>query len=233
MKNNLKLIREAYHISGSKLAKMIDTTPGQIYFLENGQRRLSHDWMTKISIALGCKPEDLIREDFNIDSILSGKNIDKDTISIRLYDVKASAGTGIINYDDNYFHLQLVLPLFNATTGLSLKDSDIKNNRFTFIKVEGDSMAPHINNDDLILVDHSKNTVEHHRQILVFRDTEGQLYMKEVHIPYTNKLSIISYNKAYESWEKEDRDIVLEKFGGKIDIIGKVIWSGKKVDYFR
>lgn len=233
MTNNIRKLRKKIDITVKELASSIGVSEVYFYNLENS-KSIPRKYIKPLVNTLKCNEEDLFGQDRNVQPHKAiTQNTTDEIISIRLYDVKASAGTGIINYDESCFSLKLILPLFNATTGLNLKESDIKQNRFSFIKVEGDSMAPHIDNDDLILVDHTKNTIEHHRQILVFRDSESNLYIKEIHMPHTGKISVISYNKLYKSWNEEDKDKVLEAFGGKIDIIGKVIWHGKKVDYFR
>ena len=233
IKNNLEKIRIASKLTRKQLAEKAGLHEVTIYNIETGRREINRS-LYHLATALGCKPEDLIAEDLDTEKLhLNNTDENNSKISIKLYDAKASAGKGIINHNEDYFSFELVLPLFNATTGLNLKETDIRKNRFSFIKVEGDSMSTHINHDDLILVDHDKINIEHHRQILVFRDAEGQLFIKEMHIPYTNKLSIISYNKSYRSWEEEDKNKVLEMFGGEINIIGKVIWHGRKIDYFR
>jgi transcriptional regulator with XRE-family HTH domain len=59
--NRLKAIRQAKGLSLEKLAALVNTSRGQIYQLENGLRKLSHDWMIRLANALKCAPEDLIR----------------------------------------------------------------------------------------------------------------------------------------------------------------------------
>lgn len=253
--NNIQLFRKKLGISAEGLAKMVGCSVPQIYQLEKGSRGLDQDWMIKISKALDCKPEDLIKLDISFEVTAdnkikivgersyapvyrvsdSGKISDEDgnqLVTIPLYDSKASAGHGqwVVSTD---VEMQVILTIFNQMTGMNLKDKDVKEGRFSFIQVDGDSMEPYIESGNLLLVDHNKLTIEQYRQILVFRDAENELYVKEVHKPYGNKLSIISYNPTYKSWIEEPRDKIFADFCGEINIVGKVIWHGNKTTYFK
>ncbi len=256
LSNNIKIIRKSLGITVEDLVNKINSlgqdvnisTP-HLYSLERGSRRLSQEWMNVVSTALGCKPEDLISEDIKIKIVKehgaktynkysvdeNGEIYDEERIklvTIPLYDIRASAGHGqlIVSSD---VEMQVVLTIFNQMTGMSLKSKDVKDKRFSFIQVDGDSMEPYIENGNLLLIDHDKTTIEQHRQVLVFRDGGNELYIKEVHKPYGNKLSIISYNPAYKSWIEQPREKVLEDFCGEINIVGKVIWHGNKTTYFK
>lgn len=58
--NRIRELREQRGLSAEKLAALVGTTQAQISRLENGQRRLTVDWMNRIASALGIKPQDLI-----------------------------------------------------------------------------------------------------------------------------------------------------------------------------
>lgn len=60
--NNLKFIREYRGLSQDALAEKAGTLKGQIYKLENGERKLTHTWMMRLSAPLRCKPEDFVIE---------------------------------------------------------------------------------------------------------------------------------------------------------------------------
>jgi transcriptional regulator with XRE-family HTH domain len=59
MSNYIKELRKARGWTQSDLAERVNTSVQQISFLENGNRRLSQDWIRRISNALECHPLDI------------------------------------------------------------------------------------------------------------------------------------------------------------------------------
>lgn len=213
--DNINIFRKKLGISAENLAKMVKCSTPQIYQLEKGSRGLDQEWMIKIAKAFDCKPEDLIKTDISFEITTENKiKIVNDKartlryrkqkfsdgsrfVAIPLYDARASAGRSFwVVSTEAEMHVELTI--FNQMTGMNLKDKDIRKGRFGFLQVDGDSMEPYIEHGNLILLDHDKNTIEQYRQILVFRDGNNDLYIKEVHKPFGNKLTIISYNSTYK-----------------------------------
>lgn len=62
MKNRIKQLREAKGWSAERLAEEAGTSQQQIDRLEKGQRRMTTEWIHRISLALGCDGSDLIPE---------------------------------------------------------------------------------------------------------------------------------------------------------------------------
>jgi transcriptional regulator with XRE-family HTH domain len=60
MNNQIKKLREAHAITQEELASRVGTTFQQISRLENGERKLSQEWMVRIGKALGVHPYLLI-----------------------------------------------------------------------------------------------------------------------------------------------------------------------------
>lgn len=58
--NRIQQLREERGISQAALAKMVGTSQPQIQRLENGERRLTEDWMKRIAAALDVEPADLL-----------------------------------------------------------------------------------------------------------------------------------------------------------------------------
>ena len=58
--NNIKLLRKQRGLSQQDLAFKIGTTAQQIGHLEAGRRKLTQDWMQRLSPSLDCKPADLL-----------------------------------------------------------------------------------------------------------------------------------------------------------------------------
>ena len=60
--NRLRELRKERGLSHEKLAECLNTSRGQIYNLEQGNRQLTQNWMNRIAEALNCRPEDLITD---------------------------------------------------------------------------------------------------------------------------------------------------------------------------
>ena len=60
MRNQIKRLREARALTQEELASRVGTSFQQISRLESGQRKLSQEWMDRISAALGVHPYLLI-----------------------------------------------------------------------------------------------------------------------------------------------------------------------------
>lgn len=60
MKNNLRKIRETQGLKLREVAEKANTTPQQIQRLEKGERKLSPEWLSILSKALGCSPTDIL-----------------------------------------------------------------------------------------------------------------------------------------------------------------------------
>jgi transcriptional regulator with XRE-family HTH domain len=91
LKNRITEIRRAKGLSLADVAAAVGTTKSQIKKLENGDRRLTLDWMHRISKALGVSLTDLIpssalkrgnnRVDDNISSLVALlSDADKETM---------------------------------------------------------------------------------------------------------------------------------------------------------
>jgi len=59
-KNRIKIMREARGWSLEMLASQSSTTNQQISALETGKRRLTVDWLIRLSTALNCHPWELV-----------------------------------------------------------------------------------------------------------------------------------------------------------------------------
>ena len=62
MENKIRELRKKHGFTLERLADAVGTNIAQIQKLEVGERRLTVDWMRRISLALGCNPEDLISD---------------------------------------------------------------------------------------------------------------------------------------------------------------------------
>jgi Peptidase S24-like len=90
----------------------------------------------------------------------------------------------------------------------------------SLIRVNGDSMAPTLNNGDDIMVDSSAATGALRDGIHVIRVDEV-LMVKRLAKGPTGRLSVLSDNPAYPDWADVD--------GASVAIIGRVVWAGRRL----
>lgn len=62
-KNFLYTLRKQRNLTQRQLAELVNATPGQIYFLESGERKLSPEWLERLSKALNCSKGELLGEE--------------------------------------------------------------------------------------------------------------------------------------------------------------------------
>jgi hypothetical protein len=128
-------------------------------------------------------------------------------------DVGASAGPGAINdaealagrigFDEKWLRKLAVDPA-----------------QLSLIRVEGDSMAPTLNNGDDIMVDGSAATGALRDGIHVIR-MDDVLMVKRLAKGPAGRLSVLSDNPAYPAWPDVD--------GEAVTVIGRVVWAGRRL----
>jgi hypothetical protein len=94
-------------------------------------------------------------------------------------------------------------------------------NNLSFIRVQGDSMTPTLDDGDDILVDGADGADRLRDGIYVLR-REDTLMVKRLAInPFAARATITSDNPAYPEW----RDVALST----LTIIGRVVWAGRRL----
>lgn len=91
----------------------------------------------------------------------------------------------------------------------------------SIIQVAGDSMTPALKDGDDIMVDRGDAADRLRDGIYVIR-MDDQLMVKRILLRPRQRLSVVSDNPAHQSWP----DIS----PGKVSIIGRVVWTGRKID---
>jgi len=137
-----------------------------------------------------------------------------DYILVNVYDVEAAAGYGAIAEQNTVENrLAFKKSWIKRTSGAT--DDDL-----AVITVSGDSMSPTLIDGDHILVDMSEKKIRNDG-IYVIRN-DNMLLVKRISInPVTKLCTIKSDNAYYEGWSDCEPE--------KIDILGRVIWMGRKV----
>ena len=134
---------------------------------------------------------------------------------ITVFDVSASAGYGaIVDTHEEPSHTLAFPPDYLK----KLTRSDPRH--LAIIGVKGDSMAPTLNDDDIVMLDSSKTNLSYDGLfVLQFGDA---LHVKRVtRSAVPGNVTIISDNRAIyppQEWPLDE-----------IKVIGKVIWTGGKV----
>lgn len=136
--------------------------------------------------------------------------------NIPLYNVTAAAGNGA-EVDDEEIIDSLVFKK-------EWIHSELRTNpaHLYLIYVEGESMEPSLRPGDVILVDHSDNTAN--RDAIYVLRLDGALLVKRLQRLPGKKIKVSSDNPAYESFE-----IDLAKTNDDLAIIGRVVWTGRRL----
>ena len=137
-------------------------------------------------------------------------------IAVNRAPVHASAGFGAIPYEESgrpYF-------AFDEQWLRRLTGSPAA--RLSVIRVQGDSMAPTLNAGDDILVDLDDCLERLRDGIYVLRSDDALVVKRLALHPVGRRVTVQSDNPAYPDWPDCEM--------AEINCIGRVIWSGRKVD---
>lgn len=131
------------------------------------------------------------------------------------YEVHASAGNGSLVHSEQIVdYLAFKADWVRNTLGVAQKD-------LALISVKGDSMEPELSNDDLILVDMRKNSVEDNAiYVLQF---DGTLLVKRIQRKLDGSLHVMSDNPRY------DAEVVSAERAADLRVLGRVVWSGRRM----
>ena len=140
---------------------------------------------------------------------------DGDHDLVPVYDVQASAGDGVVIYDEQAV-AQLSFPPGYLAKLTAARPKDLK-----IISVKGDSMLPTLADDDVVMLDVSKKDLSYDG-LFVIRDGGDALLVKRIGRASTaGRVSIISDNRAVYP--------TVERLLSEIDVVGRVIWRGGKL----
>jgi hypothetical protein len=91
----------------------------------------------------------------------------------------------------------------------------------SIIAVEGDSMAPTLNDGDDILVDSADAAARLRDGIYVLRMDDMLMVKRVARLPVAGRISVKSDNPLYPSWPDLAADAVA--------LVGRVVWAGRRV----
>jgi phage repressor protein C with HTH and peptisase S24 domain len=137
-----------------------------------------------------------------------------DQALVPVYDVAASAGYGAEVLSETVVD-QLAFPAGYLRRITSAAPRDL-----AIIGVKGDSMAPTLADDDVVMVDTSKRDLSFDG-LFVLRDGGASLLVKRIgRGSRRGSVVLISDNRTYPPMERDAVDI---------EVVGKVVWMGVRV----
>lgn len=162
----------------------------------------------------------ILAQFFGVDEAVLGGPVARHTpviqlVQIPVLDVEASAGHGALAGAESQ------AGQFGFDEKWLRKLTQAKPTSLSIIKVVGDSMEPTLHDGDEVLVDVADDQSKLRDGIYVLR-MDGALNVKRVAIePQGRKISVVSDNSAYPSWQGLDRR--------SVNIVGRVLWFGRKI----
>ena len=142
------------------------------------------------------------------------KTIAPELVMIDRLEVGASAGPGAVASGERRLGRIGLPPPWLRRLGVSPRS-------LSFIQVDGDSMAPTLGDGDDILVDRGDAAERLRDGIYVLR-IEDALIVKRIAVnPAARRFTIKSDNPNYPDWPDCDP--------AEVNIIGRVVWAGKRV----
>ena len=126
----------------------------------------------------------------------------------------ASAGPGSLDEDERAAGVMA----FDAKW---LRHLGVRPQRVSIIRVDGESMAPTLNDGDEIMVDHDDDALRLRDGVYVLR-LDGVLMVKRIAMgPRRGLFSVLSDNVHYPDWVDIDPALVA--------IVGRVVWTGRRL----
>lgn len=126
----------------------------------------------------------------------------------------ASAGLGSLDEDERATGAMA----FDANW---LRHLGVQPQRVSIIRVDGESMAPTLNDGDEIMVDHDDGVDRLRDGVYVLR-LDGVLMVKRIAMgPRRGVFSVLSDNGHYPDWVDIDPSLVA--------IVGRVVWTGRRL----
>ena len=203
-------IQEAIEQSGksmSAIAREMGVTPEAVRGWKEGISIPSFERLDDLARATGKSAEWL--------QLGTGEKENKQLgiVSVPLLEVRASAGTGFLNFSE-----QVVRRIDFYEDWLKQNVRYTNRDNLGMISASGDSMEPTINSGDILLVDHGINEVLYDSIYVAL--VNGELYVKRFQRTPSKTLLMISDNKKYQSFELKLED--------EVRIIGRVAyyWTG-------
>lgn len=199
----------------ARLSAVIDRNPAYIqqYIKRGTPRRLAENDRARLAAFLGVAESVLGAPLTKVaQNPASGRR--GDMVLVPILAIGASAGLGTC-VDGEAIHSAV------AFDPRWLRDMGADPRALTIIRVEGDSMAPTLNDGDDILVDGSVDGKRLRDGIYVLRMDDALMVKRVTRAPGQGRIAVISDNAHYKSWD----DLPLDA----VHLVGRVIWTGRRI----
>jgi len=208
----LKEIRGRQGFSRQKLADALQVHVNQIQKLENGERRMTADWMQKIGDVLKVPPNQfLIPDDQEIPEQKLPEPIDLGTetfTAIGKYDVRLSAGPGCL-VDPHAAPLGMYLAETQWLRAVTASAPEM----LAIVRVDGSSMTPTLVDGDWVLVDRTQTKAA--REGIFALAVQDVAWVKRLSLNLREKkIRVISDNTAIPVQDVDEVDL---------HVIGRVV----------
>lgn len=199
----------------ARLSAVIGRNPAYVqqYIKRGTPRRLAEQDRARIAAYLGVG-EDVLGAPVPPVMAKIGKSRSDDMVLIPKLAIGASAGAGAL-VDKEAVHSAV------AFDPRWLRDMGADARSLNIIRVEGDSMAPTLNDGDDILVDGSLDGMRLRDGIYVLRMDDALMVKRVTRAPGQGRIAVISDNAHYKSWD----DLPLSA----VQLLGRVIWIGRRI----
>ena len=206
----MRVARYTKGVGQTELANKLGITYTNLSKYEQGHRIPTADLLERIAKELDCEPGWLLagktEKDKYIHDYLEGYVFVPQMVG------EISAGYGVI--PNNSFEIKIAF-----REDWIRKKGDPRD--MSLIQIKGDSMEPTLLSGDLVLVDHSKTSIDAQGGIYTIA-LDDQIMIKRLQLLYPSQLvRIISDNLKYEATEVDAQ---------QVKINGKVIWFGREIE---
>lgn len=215
-------------------ATRFDWPKSTYYGHENGSRKIQADVAALYARAFKCSPEWLLYGRGNAENTSSrdatiavteddapvieveakASTLPTDAGLVQVYNVVASAGFGsVVESEINMSSLAFPPGYLDRLTSTHPRNLAI-------ISVKGDSMAPTLSDDDVVMLDLTKRDLSFDGLFVIRDDGDGLLIKRIGRASRRGYVMMIPDNSAYPPVERLTSDI---------EVVGRVIWVGRKV----
>lgn len=141
----------------------------------------------------------------------------EEMVQVNLLSVAAAAGSG------RMIDGEFAIGAYRFDRNFLRQVSTASPDELSMIGVEGDSMAPTLNDGDDALVDHSDRGRRLRDGVYVLKREDEALIVKRIALaPVKGLMTILSDNPAYPSFADCPVD--------SVEVMGRVVWVGRKLD---
>lgn len=207
--------RNAGFANASEAAEAFGWKPSTYLGHENGSRGFKLERAVEYARRFGVSPDWLMtgKGGDAPQQVPNGEPAPEGSALVPVYDVTVSAGHGaIVDAEDHVSNLAFSTQYLREMTSA-------KGRQLAAIRVKGDSMAPTIQDDDMVMVDTTKTNLDYDG-LFVLRIGEALQIKRIGRGARKASVMVISDNTLYPAVDTERAEI---------DVIGKVIWYGRKV----